>query len=315
MLRQTTASLAELNRIIDALISRAQTISESNVEQALQLLSSQPQDIQQHPRVRELRGKMETVNERERMMTEAIQTAGDALKKHDLRGGLVGLESVKRTYGDSSRLSSAIAEYKTGRAQVANQLLTAAIDAATQAMQQNDRPRAAEALSGTAGAAEFADAGLQANFKRLTKEAGKSATKKQVKAVTESTSAKSGFPRSILYTLIAIVALGVAGTAYWFLRPAPVLPMGVLQLNATPYAEVVSVTSDKGKAISLPAGDHWTPMRIDQIPAGRYVVTFKGSDGSTRQQQCDVTQTEHVCSIELKPIDDNAIDEIIGGAK
>jgi hypothetical protein len=89
----------------------------------------------------------------------------------------------------------------------------------------------------------------------------------------------------------------------------------VLQLNATPYAEVVSVTSDKGKAMPLPAGDNWTPLRIDEIPAGQYSVVFKGPDGSTQSQQCTVDSSPQICSIEMKPIDAPAIDRIIGGAK
>jgi serine/threonine-protein kinase len=91
--------------------------------------------------------------------------------------------------------------------------------------------------------------------------------------------------------------------------------MGVLELNATPFAEVVSLTSENGKAIPLPAGDHWTPLRLEQIPVGRYTVSFKGSDGSTQSQQCDAAQTATLCHVELKPIDDPAIEEIIGGAK
>ncbi len=77
----------------------------------------------------------------------------------------------------------------------------------------------------------------------------------------------------------------------------------------------MSVTSEKGKAIALPAGDHWTPLRLDDVPIGKYTVGFKGADGNTRQQQCDVAQSVKICSVELKPIDDNAIDEIVGGAK
>ena len=124
--------------------------------------------------------------------------------------------------------------------------------------------------------------------------------------------------RGLLVPLLigVIVVMGLAaGAAYWFLRPAPAVPMGVLELNATPFAEVVSVTSEKGKVIPLPAGDHWTPLRLDDIPAGIYAVSFKGADGSTQSQQCDVAQSAQVCSIELKPIDDTAIEEIIGGAK
>jgi hypothetical protein len=44
-------------------------------------------------------------------------------------------------------------------------------------------------------------------------------------------------------------------------------------------------------------------------------VDFKGPDGSAQKQQCEVAQAEQVCSIEFKPIDDHAIEEIIGGAK
>jgi serine/threonine-protein kinase len=114
-----------------------------------------------------------------------------------------------------------------------------------------------------------------------------------------------------------ILVLGTVSAAYWykFMRPAPAPMMGILELNATPYAEVVGVTSDKGTAITLPAGDHWTPLRLDQIPAGRYAVDFKGADGNIQRQQCDVGQAEQVCDIELKPIDDHAIEEILGGGK
>jgi serine/threonine-protein kinase len=91
--------------------------------------------------------------------------------------------------------------------------------------------------------------------------------------------------------------------------------MGALELNATPYAEVVSVTSDKGKTVALPAGDHWTPLRLDDVPAGNYTVTLKGADGTTQQQQCSAAQSAQICFIQLKPIDDTAIDQIVGGAK
>src|ERR1017187_8483655 len=109
--------------------------------------------------------------------------------------------------------------------------------------------------------------------------------------------------------------LAAAGAAYWFLRPAPVVPLGALELNATPFAEIVSVTSDKGKVVALPAGDHWTPFRLDDVPLGRYTVGFKGTAGSTQQQQCAVAQSAQICTIELKPIDDSAIDQIVGATK
>jgi serine/threonine-protein kinase len=324
LLRQATGGQADLLRRIDAVLSRAQALAEKNIDQALQLLAGQPSDLQQHPRVRELRARLDAAKEQERLTAEAIRSAADSLQKRDLRSGLNALEAVRGACGDSPRLSSAIADYQSKRAQIANELLTAAMEAAKQAMQQNDQPRAAGALNQAADAAEFADPARQANFKLLIAEAGIVAPKEAAAAASlppapaaavKPVRAKSGFPRALLFAIIAVVLLGGAGAAYWFLRPAPAVPMGVLELNATPFAEVVSLTSENGKAIPLPAGDHWTPLRLEQIPVGRYTVSFKGSDGSTQSQQCDAAQTATLCHVELKPIDDPAIEEIIGGAK
>ena len=332
LLRQTTASLAELSRRVDAVLSRAQALSATDTEQALKLLASQPQEIQQNTRVRELRERLDAAKERERrerLTNEAIQAAVDALQKRELAKVLSGLEAARRSCGDTPELTAAIADYTNKRSQAANGLLTMAIESATQAMQQDDRSRAAEELGRVEFAAPFADAGLQANWTNLAKAAGKApappqpAAWQQVAApqaaavpVPVAAAKKSGGSHALLFAVLAIVLLAAAGSGYWFfLRPAPVVPVGVLELNASPFAEVVGVTSDKGKAIPLPAGDHWTPMRLDDIPAGKYTVEFKGPDGSTQSQPCDVDQSAQVCSVDMKPIDDSAIEQIVGGAK
>ncbi len=336
LLRQATASAAELVRRIDAVVARGLALGDKDPEKALQFLSSQPQDIQNHSRVRELTAKLTAANEREHSIAKAIENANAALQRLDLRNALNELEAAQRTYGDSQRVTLAIDEFKRKRAEIANQLLSGAVESATQAIQQEQRPRAAEALNSVAGAAEFADPELQASLKRLAKEAAKASPKKKApepqppakQAVpvaatsaaafptTAAAKAKSAFPIGLLLGVVAVVVLAAAGAGYWlFLRPAPVGPLGVLELNATPYAEVVSVTSDKGKAVALPAGDHWTPLRLDDVPVGNYTVAFKGVDGATKQQQCSAAQLVQICSIEFKPIDDNAIDQIVGGAK
>ena len=225
LLRQASSSLAELVRRVDAVVSRAQALSERDIEQALQLLSSQPRDIQQHSRVRELRARLDAAKENAGCSPNRLERPS-RFNKRPLR-----------------KLQSGRKYPALGRRKPERGLLV-----------------------------------------------------------------------PLLIGVIVVIGLA-AGAAYWFLRPAPAVPMGVLELNATPFAEVVSVTSEKGKVIPLPAGDHWTPLRFDNIPAGRYAVAFKGPDGSTQSQQCDVAQSAQVCSIELKPIDDTAIEEIIGGAK
>ncbi|MGD0733535.1 MAG: protein kinase [Terracidiphilus sp.] len=353
LLRQATNSLADQARRLDAALSRAQALSETNLEEALKLLSSQPEDIQKQPRIRELRARLDADLQQEHQTLDAIRQAGDALQRRDFRNGLQGLESVRQTYGDSPRVASAIAEYKTRRVQFANELLTAAFASATEAIQQGDRERATGALDSVSDVGEFADTGLQANLKKLIKEAQKATPKKpapppapapqvvpvpQPLSATQAVSipqaasaqqwqplstpaqaappAKSKFPWAVVIIVLIVVLLGGGGAGYWFfLRPAAVPPSGALELNASPYAEVLSVTSDQGKAIPLPQGDHWTPLRLDGIPAGKYAVTFKAADGSTQNQSCEVAQTAQICTIEMKPVDDNTIEQIVGGAK
>jgi serine/threonine-protein kinase len=252
LLRQTSASLAELSRRIDAVLSRAQTLSETDTEQALKLLSNQSQEIQQHARVRELRQRLEAAKERERqqrLAAEAAQAAADAARS-------------------------------------APQIEAPVYQAAT-------APVAIPA---------------QPAFTPVPQPAVAPVTAKK----------KGGAGLAIVLGLLAVLLIGAGGAGYWwwFMRPAPTVAVGVLELNATPYAEVVSVTSEQtGKSMPLPAGDHWTPLRLEAIPYGGYTVTFKGADGSTQSQHCDLLIIERICSIELKPIDDHAIDEIVGGAK
>jgi eukaryotic-like serine/threonine-protein kinase len=232
LLRQATASAAESARRVDAVVARGLALGEKDPEKALQFLSSQSKDVQNHPRVRELSATLNAANERKHSVTEAIDSASAA-------------QQVPAKPAEAFVASPAVA-----------------------------RPTPAAAK------------------------------------------AKSGFPLGLLLGVIVVIVLAAAGAGYWFfLRPAPVLPMGTLELNAIPFAEVVSVNSDKGKAVALPAGDHWTPLRLDDVPAGNYTVTFKGNDGATKQQQCSAAQSVQICFIELKPIDDNAIDQIVGGAK
>jgi len=382
LLRQAVNGQAEMARRIDATLTRAQELSRNNIDEAIQLIASQPAEIQQHSRVLELRKKLDTAKEQariraeqertrqqqelarqeqerekerirlekekeqerlrlekeqekerakqeqERVTVEAIRLAAEALQKQDLRNGLNALQTVRKTYGDSPKVSSAIADYVSQRARIANQLVTAAIESATQSIQKEERNVAAATLSQVAGVAEFADSGLQSNLKKLTKEAGKAPSKKPAKAVADATNitavtavgtepakTSSGFPKGLLFGGLAVVLLAGGGTAFWYLRPAPAPPVGALQISATPFGEVVSVTSDKGNAIPLPTGDHWTPMRLDGLAPGKYAVVVKGADGNTQSSSCDAAQTPQVCNISLQTIDDKAIDEIVGGSK
>jgi len=265
--------------------------------------------------------------EQERQTQDAIRQAGESLERRDLQNGMQALESVRQSYGDSPRVASAIAEFKTRRVQIANELLTAALASATEAIQQGDRERATGALNAVADAAEFADAGLQANLKKLAKEAQKAAPMEQVHRqdasvpqaaeaaqwqpvaapVKARSSAKSGFPWVVVIVVLVVVLVGGAGAGYWFfLRPR------------RPCQQALSNSTQRRlrgrqhqfrtrQSHNPPARRSWTPLRLDDVPVGKYSVTFKGTDGATQSQSCEVTQTAQVCTIELKPVDDNTM--------
>jgi len=74
LMRQANAGLAEFGRRVDAALNRAQTLSETSVDQALQFLSGQSQDIQQNARVIELRAQLEA----SRAALEATKTRSAA---------------------------------------------------------------------------------------------------------------------------------------------------------------------------------------------------------------------------------------------
>jgi serine/threonine-protein kinase len=365
LLRLAVGGQGEMAGRIEAILARAQQLSDRNADEAIQFLSSQPTEIQQQPRAVELRKKLDAIKEQERIgaeqertqqqqqlarqqqeqekervrqekeqeqervTVEAIRLAAEALQKQDLRNGLSALQAVRKTYGDSPRVSAAIADFVSQRAKIANQLVTSAIEAATPAIEKEERKEAAEILSRVSDAAEFADSALQSDLKRLNKEAAKASPKKPRKPIADPASiavasipaavqpakVRAGSPKGLLIGVLVVVLLGGGGAAYWFLRPAPAAPAAALEIAASPFGEVVSVTSDKGAAVSLPAGDHWTPMRLEGLTPGAYSVVVKGSDGNTQTQSCTASQTPQVCAITLQPIEDKTLDEIVGGSK
>jgi serine/threonine-protein kinase len=275
LLRQANAGLTEFGRRVDATLNRAQTLGATNVDEALQFLSSQSPDIQQNARVSELRARL-----------EASRAAVEATKAQPV----------------AAPAPAATAVFESAPSIPASSPTTTTVPAWTPVQPAAAPPPMAPPPVVQAAATPVMQAPV--------------AVATPAPAVAKPVKAKSGFPMGLVIGLLLVVLLAAAGAGYWFfLRPAPVVPLGALEINAAPYAEVVSITSDKGAAIPLPAGDHWTPMRLDGIPVGKYTVSFKGADGATQGLQCEAAQTAQVCNMVMKAIDHEAIDEIVGGAK
>jgi serine/threonine-protein kinase len=318
LLRQTQERLDEVARRLDAVISRVQSLSEQDPGQALQLILSQPTAVQQHSKLKELRASLDIRAERQRVTREAVERAAELLKKRDLRGGLGALESVQQAYGDSPEIAAAIADYTQRRSSVAGQMVTESITSARQAILAKNGNLALEELRKSGDVLDFAPANLQADWKRLAQEASKAAGAKVDTTGSYPIVVQAKGPSTAIIAGIAVVLLIVAGALFYVLHSRSsqmaVAPASYLQLNATPFAEVVSITDSKGQLIPLPAGDHTTPLRIDNVPQDSYTVVFKGADGSTKQQHCNLA-ADHLCTASFTEINDSQIDEILAGQK
>jgi hypothetical protein len=129
---------------------------------------------------------------------------------------------------------------------------------------------------------------------------------------------KSGRPSGLVMALIAVAVIAIVGVVIWYVRQSAAPPTtGFLEFNATPFAEVVSITPEKGKPIALPDGDHTTPLRLDGLAPGNYTVLFKSADGTSLTATCAVPAdpSSPICRPDTPPLSDSQIDDIIGGAK
>ncbi|HEY4358178.1 MAG TPA: protein kinase [Acidobacteriaceae bacterium] len=316
LLRQTQERFDEVGRRVEQVITRIQQLSETDPVQALQLLQQQPQAIQQHPQMRTLRTKLDAKGELERATREAIAKSNQQLQAGQLRDGLETLEAVKQAYGDSPQIANAINDYKARRVPVANRALTTAMTEARRLIVAQQYPQALEALRKSTSSVEFADTAISTDWKRIAEEATKAAGVKRGSTDNMPIVVQGSKVSPKLIISIAVVLVAVIGAAVLFLRPKPAMNMGALQLNATPFAEIVSIIPADGKAVHLPAGDHQTPMRID-VPEGQYAVTFKGADGTTQKADCKVVANSegNVCTAEIVPLTDADIETIVSGGK
>jgi serine/threonine-protein kinase len=72
-----------------------------------------------------------------------------------------------------------------------------------------------------------------------------------------------------------------------------------MEINASPWATVVSVQDTSGTHITLPAGDSTTPLRLDAVDGGTYKVTFRGPDDKQQTVECSLSASEHLCSADM----------------
>ena len=321
LLRQTQDRLDEVTRRLESLVARVRSLSESDPAQALQLIQSQPPEVQQHSQLKDVRVRLDARVEQQRVTREAIQRATALLGKKDLRGGMEALEGVERAYGSSPELAAAMKDYAHRRGPMASEMVGQSVTAARQAILAQNGAGALEELRRSADVLEFADANCQADWNRLAQEAAKTASAKRNTTGTLPIVVQTKGPSMGIVAAVVAVLLIVAGVLIYKVvsgsggkGAAP--PSTYLQLNASPFAEVMSVKGSKGDNVPLPAGDHMTPLRIEGVPEGSYTVAFKTPDGTGATATCDLkVDGDHLCVAPSADLTDTQIDQILAGQK
>ena len=314
LLRQTREQSEEVTRHVDAVIQRIRELGDTDPVQALQLLQAQPETIQQHPQMKALRADLDAKHERSQAVAAAIAQSSEQLQQGQLREGLATLEAVGQAYGESPEIQSATAEYRQRRSALANAQLQQCMAGARQAVLAQDSERALQMLQGANAAVEFGDPALQVEWKRLSADVNKAVATKR-RSSMPAPSAKPPLLTTNMLIAIGVVLLVIAAGVFFALRPKPPAVTTFVQFNAAPYAEVVSMTPAKGDALTLPAGDHSTPLRLESVPLATYSVVFRGPDGSTHTEPCILTKDNHLCSSTFAELTDVDITAIVAGDK
>ena len=108
---------------------------------------------------------------------------------------------------------------------------------------------------------------------------------------------KSKMP--LVIALCAVLAIGAAVGGYFAFRKAPATTAstaaitgtgavaagpGSMQINASPWGTLKSITDSSGKAVEITAGEA-TPAFVKELPSGTYDVVVVGPDNATAQTQ------------------------------
>lgn len=299
---------AEVARRVQSAMARAETLGAQDPGQALQFLSGQPTGVQADPAIRAFKAELRGRAERATAVANAVRGANESLEKKDYTSGLDALESIRSAYGDLPELAAAVRDYEGRRSALVNAEVTAAIEAAREALSRQQAPAALERLRAAGNAVQFADAPLQTEWKRLGQEAVKAGTKKAATTGTielpDVAPEKSRVP---LFAGVGAVVLLATGAGVFFMMrpgkqaatPTPPTTGITLQLDAVPWATVSSVQGPNGIVPLLP-DENITPVKFPGQQAGNYQVMFLDPDGGQHAETCTVSAASPVCKAKME---------------
>jgi eukaryotic-like serine/threonine-protein kinase len=179
ILAEARAQQEEAERKMGAQMVRILRLRErGQLEEAIELLQAVPAasvaGSQAYTLLNEIRAELS----RKQATHKALTAATEAIERGEFQKAIDSLMSVQRAYGETEELKRGIAEIEARRRQLANETVAAAIEAARAALVSNESASAVEQLKQVAGQVEYADAPLQADWKRLGAEASRPAARK-----------------------------------------------------------------------------------------------------------------------------------------
>ena len=307
--------LREIEERIQAVLSRAAGLGESDAAEALQLFAEQPQDVLADQRIRVMR---ETLTKRTAMaeaIREAVQQCEDLLTAGKLSGCIDGFATVSGTYGELPEVAQAREQCEEKRRALADATARDAMQAARAALQRGETKQALRNLDRVRQSVSFASPIAVAEWQQLKQETRNSSGRKAQNASPGAANRRLRIwlPAMLVLILCAGLALGFwrrTKTAASRSRKAEVPPAhttegataatNYMDVNASPWAKVVKITNAAGKELDLSGQDRATPLRVDGVVAGQYEVTLEGADNEQQVIQCQISATQHLCTAKMR---------------
>jgi hypothetical protein len=226
------------------------------------------------------------------------------------------LDDLDEQYPGNVVLAAARRTCESNRKQKATKLLQGAIQTAQLQLRSNSTKRAEKALRDVEYALPYSAPDVRNDWKRLKVECETPQPAKQPPSTSGIPAERSKVRLYATGVTMAVALLAIGKILYpWNGTPAPAKPVVVsapasapaasaaistdLEINASPWAKVVSVQDKSGKTIALPGKNSTTPLRLDAVDGGVYEVTLAGPDNKKQTVACRVSSSEHLCSADM----------------
>jgi eukaryotic-like serine/threonine-protein kinase len=306
--------LREAAERIATLLRRARTLAETDIAAALQLVSSQPQEVLANKDVVALHKELTQKAEVARAIDAAVTRCKELLAAGDLSSSMNEFPRVAKTYGESALLAQARERCEQERRSVADGTLQNSLSRARDALRGGNEKSAVDELQRPRQIAKFASEAVRAEWEALREEAKGTSSRRAASGPVTVTKRGSRTAAAAVFGVVALGAGLSAGVAVWRHRHSAIpstppaaaqsqparLADTYLEVNASPWATVLKIQNGAGKSIDLRSSDPVTPFRLDGVPPASYEVTLKGpGNGQEQVIHCAISAQQHLCTADL----------------